>query len=257
MNKGLASIVKMAPFTYYGDTSRILATTKRGEFHMFKHFESFNMEVYYATIISIIVFSIVIGVYENSIKSIFSTLWSYLSILLNQSFIMKNQTRFTFSLSCLWLFACKILLAAYSGMLLTLLMKPLPIYWINSWDDLYEWKDVTIQTMELTEMGLFINKNNVSQMAKDFRLRSDVLPFSIVADPLLRAFDLKGVSEGKVAIAFPFCFLHVFKRYLLKRNMSEDIDFHISEFGDSWKPRFIWYNEKNLNKFQQDKLAKM
>ena len=94
-------------------------------------------------------------------------------------------------------------------------------------------------------------------MAKDFKSRSNVLPHSILSDPLLKAFDLKGVSKGKVAIAFPSVYLHVFKRYLMKLDMSEDIDFHISEFGDSWKPCFIYYNTKNLNRFYQDKLAEM
>ena len=257
IDKGLSNFIKITPFTNYGDTARILATTKRGDFHMFKHFESFNMEVYYGIIVSIIVFSVVISAYNNSIKSFFTTLWLYTSVILNGSVNLKNEAIFIMSLYALWLISCTVILAAFSGMLLTLLIKPLPIYWIDSWQDLYEWKHIKIQTMILTDMGFFINKSVNNPVADDFRLRSDVFPFSIVADPLLRAFDLKGMSEGKVAIAFPSCFLHVFKRYLLNLDMIEDIDFHISEFGDPWKPCFIWYNNRKLNRFQQDKLAKV
>ena len=255
MNKGLSNYIKLTPYTNYGDNSRILATTKRGQFHMFKHFECFNIEVYYFIILSVVFISCAISGHKKSIKLVLETFWTYLSVILHGSSDIDMRTGLVIPYT--WLLSCTVLLTAFSGELLKFLIKARPIYWINSWDDLFEWKHLRIQTIAQTDLGLFITKNPNNSVAQDLYLRTDLFPFTILSDPLLKMFDYKGVSEGKVAIAFPSPYLHVFKRYLMKLDMNEDIDFHISEFGDTWRPFFLWYNTKKLNKFLQNKFAKV
>ena len=255
VNKNISNFIKLTPYILFGDNSKILATTKRGQFHMFKHLEAFEIEIYYAIILSLVVISGVMSVHKKSIKVFFETFWSYFSVILHGS--CDIDTKASLVMPNLWLLSCTILLAAFSGKLLTFLMIPQPVYWINSWDDLFEWKHLKIQTITQTDLGYFITNNPNNSVTQALSSRSFLYPLSILSDPLLKMLDLKGVSDGNVAIVFPSQYLHVFKRYLMKRDMIEDMDFHISEFGDPWKPYFIWYNTRNLNKFYQDKLNKL
>ena len=238
MSKGLSTFIKLTPYTNYGDNSRILATTKRGQFHMFKHFECFNIEVYYFIILSVVFISCAISGHKKSIKLVLETFWTYLSPLYFMAHLILIW-------ELVWLFH----ILGYSAV---------QYYWqhfrVNSWNSWLKPDPSIGSTLGMTcssgstwEYKLshrqiwvyFITKNPNNSVAQDLYLRTDLFPFTILSDPLLKMFDYKGVSEGKVAIAFPSPYLHVFKRYLMKLDMSEDIDFHISEFGDTMETFFL------------------
>ena len=114
---------------------------------MFKLFECFEIEIYYTIILSLVVISIAISVQKKSFREFFSTFWTYLSVIIKGSFELCLDMTFNKILVSIWLISCTVLLSAFSGQLRELLIKPLPIYWIDSWNDLYEWKDIKIETV--------------------------------------------------------------------------------------------------------------
>ena len=223
---------------------------------IYKQFGTFESEVYYGIIASIIVISFVISVYKHSLKSFFTTFWSYFLALLNHFDNLPNKNLPEQILRGIWLISCTVFLAAVSGRLRTLLIKSPAIYWINSWDDLYEWKHLTIQTIHLTDLATFAKNNHDDPMALDFKSRIDLLSDEIIINknkPLDQWFDFEGVREGRVAIVYPSHILHLLKKNLISMELKEDIDFHISEFGDPWRPFFSVYNKDKLDQKLQKK----
>ena len=158
-------------------------------------------------------------------------------------------------LSSHWLVMCVILTAAFSGMLKDLLIKPRTIYWIDSWDDLVNWKELKIQTVVLNGLVNFIRKNPDHYLSKEIINNKRLQAFqpSIFSENLDKVFDFDGIANGKVALVFPSQNLHVLKNNLIVRGLEEDIDFHISKNGDSLKSCFVFYSEKNMNNKQIQK----
>ena len=91
-------------------------------------------------------------------------------------------------------------------------------------------------------------------MAHNFNSRKKILELKTVSKNLDKAFDIDDISKGKVALVYLSVYLHVLKNRLVALGMEEDIDFHISEYGDPWKACFIWYSVKNMNDKQIFKL---
>ena len=69
-----------------------------------------------------------------------------------------------------------------------------------------------------------------------------------------KRYDFDGISKGKIALIFPSLYLHVLKNNLVALGMEEDIDFHISKYGDPWKSCFIFYSANNMNKNQVSRM---
>ena len=151
-----------------------------------------------------------------------------------------------------WLLMCVILTAAFSGMLRDLLIKPRPIYWVDSWDDLVNWNELKIQTPVLGSFVNFIRKNPDHYWSKEIinNKRLQIFQPSILNDNLDKAFDFDGIANGKVALVLPSQYLHVLKNNLVVRGLEEDIDFHISKNGDHLVSCFVFYSEKNMNNYQ-------
>ena len=60
------------------------------------------------------------------------------------------------------------LLGAFSGQLRMQILRPKPIEWIDSWEDLYNWKHLKIQVSFYSEIKLFVNNFPDHPFAKDF-----------------------------------------------------------------------------------------
>ena len=91
-------------------------------------------------------------------------------------------------------------------------------------------------------------------MSRDFNNRKEMFNETTLSLNLDKVFDFEGISKGKVALVFPSLYLHVLKNNLVELGMIEDIDFHISKYGDPWKSCFIAYSVKNMNEYQILKL---
>ena len=138
-------------------------------------------------------------------------------------------------MSGLWLMACTVLLAAFSGKLRDQQLKPKPIYWIETWDDLYEWKDIQIQTYDLTEVSNFVKNFPNDTMAQDFGMRANIREQTLLTNDLVGGgniytfFDFDGMRTGRTAIIYANHFLQILKKKLISDEFREDIDFHLSE----------------------------
>ena len=103
-------------------------------------------------------------------------------------------------LSGVWLMSCVVLLAAFSGLLRNQLLRPDPIYWIDSLKDLYEWKELKIQTIGGTYMNTFARDPNAGPMARDFESRLQILHYVKVSGNAKndeRDIDFDGIINGR------------------------------------------------------------
>ena len=188
--------------------------------------------------------------YKRSFKTFFSTFWSYLSVILSDYYSVPVYTLKERLLSGVWLAVCTILLAAFSGKLREQLLKPKPIEWIDSWDDLFEWKHVLVQTMNLSSFMNYleyfakdVEKQNMLHRIKAFDysdFKKDNLDFSDV-------LDYEGFKEGRVAFVYDEHYLQMSKLNIISDDFQEDIDFHISSSGGISEPLFTIINRMLLD----------
>ena len=73
--------------------------------------------------------------------------------------------------------SCTVLLAAFSGLLRGQLLRPDPIYWIDSLQDLYQWKELKIQAFGGTYIDTFAKDSKSSPMVKNFLSRLHLLNY--------------------------------------------------------------------------------
>ena len=204
---------------------------------------------------SLVFVSFVISLYKKSLKSFFTTLWSYTSLILTDYYTKGLNTSIGRLLSGIWLMACTVLLAAFSGILRDQQMKPQPVFWIDSIEDLWQWKDLKFQTNLATDFAQkMINADpsneKDSRMAYEMLGRMDLTTLDNTTrnkESYVKVFDAKGVLEGKVAIVYSYYYLHVLKNILFDETIEEDIDFHLSRKGD-YEPLFTLINRANCNK---------
>ena len=269
IDRNMSSLVKLTPYITFIDSAQVLAITKKGKFirnyhpinlfklfiddnHFFKPIECFDSEVYYCIIASIIVISGVISGYRKSVKIFISNFWSYSSVLINGSYKLDQSCSLTMILSSNWLLMSVILMASFSGMLKDLFIKPRPILWVDTWDDLVNWKELKLQTTKYSSLVNFIGKNPDHYISKEIvnNERLKLFETSLANQNLDKISDFDGVMNGKVALVFPSQYLHVLKNNLIVRGLEEDIDFHISKNGDTLKSCFVFYSQKNMNNKQ-------
>ena len=216
-----------------------------------KQFENFEPEVYYGIIASIIVISFVTSLYKQSLKSFFTTFWAYLSVILSDYYSIKVKTFLERTLAGIWLLSCTIFLAAFSGHLREQILRPAPIEWINSWEDLHEWKDMTIEVNYHSNIKSLIKSEPDHPFSKDFknRLQFDEEDEKTQKDSF--NIDIEGMKSGRVAVSYPSVILQILKHNFIDENFKEDIDFHISQSGFTG-PFFTISNPDTFN----DSMAK-
>ena len=151
----------------------------------------------------------------------------------------------------LWLMTCTVLLAAFAGLVRNQLLRPDPIYWIDSLKDLYDWKEVKIQTFQGTYLDKFTEHNIHDPMASNFRDRLKLL-YYFQAKENLNYVDFSGIVEGRTAFV-GFLHLLTYIKYCLS-HMEEDIDYHISTYQEVSEPICFWTNGVRLNQLMFDQI---
>ena len=203
--------------------------------------QCFEPEVYYAIIASIMVFSVVTSLNKQSLMSFFATFWSYLIVILSDYIPGKAVTEFDRILSGTWLLACTVILAAFSGQLREMMIKPKSVNWIDNWKDLLEWKHIQIQTGPTSEINTYINNFPNDTMSQNFKSRLNLITNE---SSLGFNFDLEEVKAGRFAIIGPYDILQFTKKKLIADDYREDIDFHISR-SERGQPYFSLINRVN------------
>ena len=214
---------------------------------MYRAFECFEPEVYYGIIASIIVISFVTSLYKQSLKSFFTTFWSYLSIIISDFHSNEKKVIFNKILSGVWLMVCLIFLSAFSGQLREQILRPRTIHWIDSWDDLYEWKDLNIQTFKTSLIKTFSDNNPNDTYSQEFNKRFEKIDDSVEGT---WHFDVARVKAGELAVVYPYHALQIKKGTL--GDFQEEVDFHISKYAqgessDEMQAIFSLSNCQSLN----------
>ena len=260
-NSGLNSHAKVSSTFMYRYTGRVLARTIQKDHMPFKLFETMDYRIYFSILASVIIISLVMAISRTSIKTFVSNFWSYLSVILSDTHSIKNAVKSTAErlLTCVWLMSCTVLLAAFSGLLRDLMIKPKPIYWIDSWDDLAEWKHLAIYTTYASDVNYYISFSSNESIAQNFAKRMVLLNNDdLNNDP--KKWDIgpyyDGIRDGKVAMVGDLFYMDTFKQNLISRyGMIENLDFHISELDDiASQPSFIVTNGLTFNDSMTSKL---
>ena len=187
---------------------------------LFRHFKCFEAEVYYGIIVSIIVISFVSSLYKQSLKSFFTIFWSYLSVILSDYHTMKTKNIFDRLLLGLWLIVCTLLLSAFSGQLREQILRPRTIHWIDTWDDLYEWKHLKILTFRYSALKLLTISSPNDTYSQVFSKRIDKIE-SLNHTWVIH--DIERVKAGEVALVFPNFVFYISKNNLISYDQGCDI----------------------------------
>ena len=123
---------------------------------MFEIIKTFHIEIYYAIVLSILFMSLLVGLSKLSVKSFLFTVWSYTSVILSDFSSLKIGSNVDHLLTGIWLLSCNILLIAFSGVLRDQMITSLPIFSINTLDDLVDRQNIRIDTFQKTSFIQFI-----------------------------------------------------------------------------------------------------
>ncbi len=200
---------------------------------------------------------------NRTLKNYIVIVWQYVSVILSDYFSMRTNGHYNRSFAGIWLLLCNVLLAAYSGHLWDLLVRPQQIDKIDSWDDLYtkpQWNTLKIRTLEYFDFAEFV-LNDKSEMAQNFKKRTIILnPFEYLFDDNMHENTLNGIFSGKEVFVTDNLILHYYKsddKYkMFMSQYNEGFDFHISETGAGLKPYFIVIT-KRVNQTLTKKLNDM
>ena len=236
----------------------ILAKTRKGDLSSLHQFKCFDTEIYISILVSIVLISVIMSLYERTIKTFFRTFWSYSSVILSDYYSFKINKSVERMLSGVWLMSCTVLLAAFSGHLREQIIKLKPIHWIDSWEDLFEWEHLKIETTSLSSLKIYIDQLGEGNGKLKGRLK-------ILEDELFinntkiydKVIDYEGVRMGETALIHNQVYMEVIKINLISNDFQEDIDFHISKSGGIPQSFIIITNRANLNETLAMKLDLM
>ena len=131
----------------------ILCWKLPGQWSRFKFLTSFEPIIWYSLITTLFVFGLIVTLKEKiSLSQLSDNCWKFFSSIFGHKNMDLEKSFVKIVLSILWLFCMTIMLSGFSGVLLRFFMEPLPSVVIDSWDDLYERKEVKILTFELSFM---------------------------------------------------------------------------------------------------------
>ena len=200
-------------------------------------FACFQPEVYYTLLATLLIISLTISAINRKILYFFGHFWNYISVLLSHSHSFRATRLSEALVSGVWLMSCTVLLAAFSGLLREQLLRPDPIYWIDSLLDLYQRNELVIQTHGGGYFETYTRTNHLTDsMANNFNDRFEISDWSNIFDEI----DYPGICEGRTAVVSVLEWLHIMKD---KLNCEEDIDYHISLVEEVSTPMFLATNK--------------
>ena len=159
-----------------------------------------------------------------------------MTVILNGTYQAKPSDQSNRLITGLWFLVCTLLMSLFGGELRDKVLEPDPTKRVDSYHDLYEWKGVTIEGHNSTDIVQFA-KNFNSSMALDFRSRIKSTTLDILNLDKNGTVDesylkITAIRNGDMVIAYPYTMLQAIKLYLIFKGMKEEIDFHISKEAD-------------------------
>jgi len=151
----------------------ILSAVRAGDHHPFEFISGFESPVWIALIITIVLFPLLFALRDRS-WSEYLNYFQYLIRLVPSETIRESpKDSFKRILLSFWLLSCTIFLSSYAGVLRGFFVRSLPNELIDSWEQLFDRKELRIATkMEISFISHFAQTHiNDSQMAQDFSSR--------------------------------------------------------------------------------------
>ena len=223
---------------------------------MLKEFQSFEVEVYFAILVSISIISLFMSLYNKSLKAWLSSFWAYMSALLSEYHSYPDKTLIDRLISCPWLIGCVIFEAGFAGMLRDQILKGEYIHWIDSLRDLYEWKDITkLQYTEFSEFNDYLMEKDDNDTIRDYFNTKNKECYTLNIRATLHSnceqtmnLDYEGVLNGTTAMVFQSRFIDVVEQVLNKIGWNKDYNYHVSEKDAHSRPLFTMTNRMNFDK---------
>jgi hypothetical protein len=150
----------------------IASITRPGERHSFEFILGFEFPVWITLLITMLLIPLSFANIEKSFSGYFKNLWNYSYLILSEPIPKLPKTSMKRFILTFWLLACTVLLSGYSGVLRNLFMRPNLDDVIESWEDLYDRKDMKILSIEGSAVYNFVRmKEDRGEMARDFTSR--------------------------------------------------------------------------------------
>ena len=263
-DNGQDSFARVSSTFMYRYTGRVLASTIKGQHTQLKFFETMDRRVYILLVLSIFIISLVLAISRVSNSNFFCKLWSQLLIILSDNYLKKTAMRSTAErlLTAVWLMSCTVFMAAFLGLSRDSMIKPKPIYWIDSWADLAylaKWQHLAIVTTYASDLNFYINNFKNENIAQKFAKRIELFNNDdLNNEPTMwdKRVKFREVKDGEAALVGDLYYLDTLKQNLVSRyGMIEDLDFHVSKSDDiASQPSFIVTNRLTINNSMASKL---
>jgi len=146
----------------------------------FTYILSFEISVWLTIVLTLLLLGVVLSISKKSFQHFILHVWQYSAVLLSEPFpnsAYKKSLKYfkTRILLAVWLLACTVFLSAFSGVLRGFFIQKMPCKCIDTWDQLYERKDLKIITVDMMYFARYVdNYKHVDDMARDFYKRTEI-----------------------------------------------------------------------------------
>jgi len=246
-----SSLIAIDYFEYsnpIGEMSEHIASvTKPGVRSEFMYLLSYEPEVWFALITTLLCIALIMSIMRGSIKTFFSTLWQFSTILLSDVMTKSFNKPYEKMIVCIWLLMGGIVLfSAFTGCIYGFMIKKPPIQKIDSFDDLHlQWKDKQIIALDNGPFVDFV-QNDKSDMAQDFKRRTEISPIENYFDDNFKDNAMKRLVSGECVLLHEYYALKHMEIYLntliefnRKKGNKYGVDYHVSRSGGGTLPYFL------------------
>jgi hypothetical protein len=207
--------------------NHILTLIKPNRLNVFTFFHGFDIYSWISMLIAIVLISCYKSFIENSLLTFLNSFWRYLAVLLSEPFPKIDYKKAIKSVHLkiiliIWLLSCTVLLASFSGVLLKYFITSLQSDVIDTFEQLYANKELSIISDQKSYFSRFVEKNQNNRedmMSQDFIRRLTYVDITEKINDILRM-----INTGSIALVLDKTRLdYIFKGY--------ESRFHISKYG--------------------------
>ena len=173
----------------------------------------------------------------------FSNLWNYTYFILSEPIPRIPKSRIKRSILSLWFLSCTVLLAAHSSVLRNIFIRSNPYIVIDSWEDLFERKDLKILVFESSFLKIYA-ENIDTEMARNFKARMDSIDY---IHKTLDQDNVDKIINGTAVASLPKQFAEDCSYFQMKTNKELCKELYLSRYGGYNSFNFIPVS-KNMDK---------
>ena len=233
----------------YFDTGSIAYHTLPGVQPMLTYFQCFSTDIWTLIAINGLFVSLFLTINQNNYRNLLNNIWNIFILMFSKS-IQKSlnfNQKFNKLVITLWLIVVLVLSIHFCNFLLDYLIQTIPDLKIDSWDDLYHRKNITILLSPASSVLSFVKESD-SPMAVNFRSRIELLETE-VSDEFKNSLHDKMISGNYAYVNMKW---NLIDQMNTISNKSQDFldRFHISNGNGGYLSCFIPVNselDKNIS----------